>query len=199
MRTVDWPLMPGDGRAVGDDGPDVGRAADSRHAGQRERDRNPGRGASRQPSSSADGRFVAFSSTATTLVAGDTNGSAGAVTRLGDVCPLAAAPFSVIADRRHDRERRSAHRGRALDLLVRGRAVLGRRRVGAAHPAAVVARRDTASAPQCRKWRLPVNTIARPCSSAAVMTSASFTEPPGWTTAVAPAAARASRPSRNGK
>ena len=96
MRTVDWPLMPGDGRAVGDDGPDVGRAADSRHAGQRGRDRNPGRGASRQPSSSADGRLVAFSSTATTLVAGDTNGSAGAVTRLGDVCPLAAAPFSVM-------------------------------------------------------------------------------------------------------
>src|SRR5262245_19203761 len=31
------------------------------------------------------------------------------------------------------------------------------------------------------------------------MTSASFTEPPGCTTAVAPAAATASRPSRNGK
>jgi len=48
-------------------------------------------GVSRQPSASADGRFVAFSSTATTLVAGDTNGSAdvfvkdrqtGAVTRV---------------------------------------------------------------------------------------------------------------------
>jgi hypothetical protein len=48
-------------------------------------------GASRQPSASADGRFVAFSSTAATLVAGDTNGSAdvfvkdrqtGAVTRV---------------------------------------------------------------------------------------------------------------------
>jgi hypothetical protein len=48
-------------------------------------------GASRQPSASADGRFVAFASTATTLVAGDTNGSAdvfvkdrqtGAVTRV---------------------------------------------------------------------------------------------------------------------
>ena len=48
-------------------------------------------GASRQPSASADGRFVAFSSTATALVAGDTNGSAdifvkdrqtGAVTRV---------------------------------------------------------------------------------------------------------------------
>ena len=33
-------------------------------------------GASRQPSASADGRFVAFSSTAATLVAGDANGSA---------------------------------------------------------------------------------------------------------------------------
>ncbi len=48
-------------------------------------------GASRHPSASADGRFVAFSSTATTFVAGDTNGSAdvfvkdrqtGAVTRV---------------------------------------------------------------------------------------------------------------------
>jgi hypothetical protein len=48
-------------------------------------------GASRHPRASADGRFVAFSSTATTLVAGDTNGSAdvfvkdrqtGAVTRV---------------------------------------------------------------------------------------------------------------------
>jgi hypothetical protein len=48
-------------------------------------------GASRQPSASADGRFVAFSSTATTLVVGDTNASAdvfvkdrqtGAVTRV---------------------------------------------------------------------------------------------------------------------
>ena len=48
-------------------------------------------GASRNPSPSADGRFVAFSSTATTLVASDTNGSAdvfvkdrqtGAVTRV---------------------------------------------------------------------------------------------------------------------
>ena len=52
---------------------------------------------------------------------------------------------------------------------------------------------------QCRKCRRPVNTIARPCSSAAAITSASRTEPPGWTTAVAPAAATASRPSRNGK
>ena len=38
-----------------------------------------------------------------------------------------------------------------------------------------------------------------PCSSAAAITSASRIEPPGCTTAVAPAAATASRPSRNGK
>ena len=38
-----------------------------------------------------------------------------------------------------------------------------------------------------------------PCSSAAAITSASRTDPPGWTTAVAPAAATASSPSRNGK
>ena len=45
----------------------------------------------------------------------------------------------------------------------------------------------------------PVNTIAMPCSSAAATTSASRIEPPGCTTAVAPAAATASSPSRNGK
>src|SRR3954464_940004 len=54
-------------------------------------------------------------------------------------------------------------------------------------------------ASQCLKCRRPVNTIARPCSSAAAITSASRTDPPGWTTAVAPARATASRPSRNGK
>jgi hypothetical protein len=44
-----------------------------------------------------------------------------------------------------------------------------------------------------------VNTIAIPCSSAAAITSASRTDPPGWMAAVAPAAAAASRPSRKGK
>ena len=52
---------------------------------------------------------------------------------------------------------------------------------------------------QCRKCRRPVNTIAMPCSSAAAMTSSSRLLPPGWTTAVTPAAASTSRPSRNGK
>ena len=52
---------------------------------------------------------------------------------------------------------------------------------------------------QCLKCRRPVNTMASPCSSAASITSASRTDPPGCTTAVAPAAATASRPSRNGK
>ena len=52
---------------------------------------------------------------------------------------------------------------------------------------------------QCRKWRSPVNTMAMPCSSAAAMTSASRTLPPGWMTARTPASATASRPSRNGK
>src|SRR2546428_3513758 len=37
------------------------------------------------------------------------------------------------------------------------------------------------------------------CSSAAATTSASRSEPPGWITAVAPAFATTSRPSRNGK
>src|SRR6476620_5538192 len=44
---------------------------------------------------------------------------------------------------------------------------------------------------QCRKWRTPVKTMARPFSSAAAITSASRIEPPGWTTAVAPASAAA--------
>src|SRR5881296_3167753 len=46
---------------------------------------------------------------------------------------------------------------------------------------------------------MPVKTIARPCSSAAAMTSSSRREPPGWITAVAPARATTSSPSRNGK
>ena len=40
---------------------------------------------------------------------------------------------------------------------------------------------------QCRKWRIPVNTMAMPAASAAAITSSSRTEPPGWMTAVAPA------------
>ena len=58
-------------------------------------------GASVQPRASADGRYVAFSSTAATLVAGDTNGSAdvfvkdrqtGAVTRVSVLTGGAQAP-----------------------------------------------------------------------------------------------------------
>ena len=39
---------------------------------------------------------------------------------------------------------------------------------------------------QWRKWRSPVKTMARPCSSAAAMASSSRTEPPGWMTAATP-------------
>ena len=53
--------------------------------------------------------------------------------------------------------------------------------------------------PQCRKCRTPVNTIARPNRSAASITSASRTDPPGWITAVAPWRAASSTPSGNGK
>src|SRR5205823_1597990 len=52
---------------------------------------------------------------------------------------------------------------------------------------------------QCLKWRTPVNTMAMPWSSAALMTSSSRIEPPGWITAVAPASMQASMPSANGK
>ena len=53
--------------------------------------------------------------------------------------------------------------------------------------------------PQCRKSRRPVKIMARPCSSAAWMTSLSRTEPPGWMMARTPASAAASTPSRKGK
>ena len=44
-----------------------------------------------------------------------------------------------------------------------------------------------------------MKTIASLCSSAAAMTSSSFTEPPGWMMAVAPALAISSTPSGKGK
>jgi len=113
--------MPGDGRAVGDDGPDVGRTADSRHAVSVDATGTQVAGASRQatPKRRRPGH------------------------RRSRISPRARRTVRSTCSTccrtrpRHDRERRSAHRGRALDLLVRGRAVLGRRRVGAAHPAAV--------------------------------------------------------------
>ena len=53
--------------------------------------------------------------------------------------------------------------------------------------------------PQCRKCRVPVNAMVMPCSSAAAITSASLTEPPGWMAALAPASAAAIKPSGKGK
>ncbi len=46
---------------------------------------------------------------------------------------------------------------------------------------------------------MPVSTMAIWCSSTALITSSSRMEPPGWMTAVMPAWAAASMPSRNGK
>ena len=46
---------------------------------------------------------------------------------------------------------------------------------------------------------MPVNNIAMPAASAAAITSASRTEPPGWITAVAPASPPPSSPSAHGK
>ncbi len=54
-------------------------------------------------------------------------------------------------------------------------------------------------ADQCRKWRRPVKSMARPSSSQAAITSSSLREPPGWTTATTPALAAAWIPSGNGK
>ncbi len=41
--------------------------------------------------------------------------------------------------------------------------------------------------------------MARPASSAAATTSPSFTEPPGWTTAVTPASAKTKQPVGEGE
>ena len=46
---------------------------------------------------------------------------------------------------------------------------------------------------------MPVKTIASPALSAAAITSLSRIDPPGWITAVTPAAAAASSPSAKGK
>ena len=46
---------------------------------------------------------------------------------------------------------------------------------------------------------MPVKTMAMPRWSAAAITSGSLTEPPGWMTAVAPAATTVSSPSGKGK
>ena len=51
---------------------------------------------------------------------------------------------------------------------------------------------------QWRKCRSPVNTMARPSSSAFSITFSSPTEPPGWMTTATPASAAASMPSGNG-
>ena len=66
-------------------------------------------------------------------------------------------------------------------------------------PDDVPLREDPAGRRQCLKWRIPVVTMAMPCSSAAATISSSRIEPPGWMTAVLPASATTSSPSRNGK
>src|SRR6185437_3151300 len=81
------------------------------------------------------------------------------------------------------RRRSAEHRERAGDAAERARESSG----------------AVAHLRQCLKWRTPVNTMAMPRSSAAAITSASRTLPPGWITATAPWSATTSRPSRNGK
>ena len=56
-----------------------------------------------------------------------------------------------------------------------------------------------AIAPQWRKWRRPVTTMAAPAASTAATTSSSRFEPPGWMTALTPAARQTSTPSAKGK
>src|SRR5690606_9419111 len=85
-------------------------------------------------------------------------------------------------------------RGGERQVMPRARSSNASGRTHGARPPA-----STAGKPQWRKWRTPVNTMAMPCSSAAAITSASRIEPPGWITALMPAWAAASMPSRNGK
>src|SRR5690606_34688726 len=68
-----------------------------------------------------------------------------------------------------------------------------------AEPGLAQARIDAQDAHQWRKWRVPVNTIGMPRSSAAAITSSSRMLPPGWITQLAPASTTTSRPSRKGK
>src|SRR3954451_11054604 len=63
----------------------------------------------------------------------------------------------------------------------------------------MVARCRPTTADQCRKWRVPVTSIAAPAASTAASTSASRIEPPGWTIAVTPASSSRRGPSANGK
>src|SRR5690606_4077830 len=84
-------------------------------------------------------------------------------------------------------------------LLLAAAAGAQRQQQAAGGGAARDRRHGGAFRAQCLKWRTPVNTMAMPCSSAAAITSASRIEPPGWITALMPASAAASMPSRNGK
>ena len=71
----------------------------------------------------------------------------------------------------------------------------GRRHHVSANP---VSLQRPLKAAQCLKCRIPVKTMAMPRASAAWITSASLTDPPGWMAAVAPASAAAIRPSAKG-
>src|SRR5690606_8471815 len=92
------------------------------------------------------------------------------------------------------RQRRRHHDGAAGDVAQAHAFGIDHTEAGAAQAGI-----DAEDAHQWRKWRVPVSTMAMPCSSAAAMTSSSRTLPPGWITPVAPAATTTSRPSRNGK
>ena len=98
---------------------------------------------------------------------------------------------------------RYAARSRAIrdvvgDLVLGDQGYVGlKRRLARAAPR--FALESARALRQWRKWRTPVKTMARPCSSAAATTSSSFTDPPGWMIAVAPARAISSIPSRKGK
>ena len=85
------------------------------------------------------------------------------------------------ADRQWHRSSRSAA-GPGVDRRRQGR----RRPPAGREPGDRAAGRRSAFRPagaQCRKWRTPVRSIVAPAASATAITSASRTEPPGWTKA----------------
>ena len=103
-----------------------------------------------------------------------------------------------VARRWRRRRRRARCRARACARSPTSFSMRGARSANTASATGRPGHEQSSRSRQCRKCRSPVNTIARPSSSALAMTSSSRTEPPGWMITATPASAAASMPSGNG-
>ena len=108
---------------------------------------------------------------------------------------------------RAGRLRHGDHEAQVEQQLERGGRAVRLARVASAHldvprPSPDVrtgdAGRGLGGRAQWRKCRIPVTSIAAPAASTAAITSASRTDPPGWTKADTPAARQTSTASGNG-